>query len=266
MVYCNSKIVIIDFNVREPKMYPLFLDDELLEIKIDYRDEKFWYTLDINKEADTPRNRERQKQDRKHWRQTLLFFGGLILAVLLFLSVMRHLHPEEESINVPALLAAEGVTTTAKITKIEAKNEGSLISLTFLADGQVEKHQFTYHQAPPIRLDYGLELAVDDEFAISYAKSQPSAFKLQLNHPTEAQTERYFDLTLQKHLQLNPTQSSAFAKCQLDIAFELKGLEGLADFYFQNSTSSDNPFHNEYSYKRLTRGVPFLERLKARCQ
>ena len=63
MIYCNSKVVLVDFKVRETKSYSIFIEEELCEIGIERKADRFVYGFDINKEADTPLNRKRKAID-----------------------------------------------------------------------------------------------------------------------------------------------------------------------------------------------------------
>lgn len=265
LIYCNSRIVLIDFGVREPKTYPLFLDDELLEIKIEYHDNRFWYSLDINKEADTPRNRIRKERDRKDWQKTLMFFGGMVAMVLLFLAVMRLINPKPESINIERLLAEQGKESIGRVVSITAQQNVTRLKVAFPANDKVQHVEKDFQKKSPVILDHGMQLQEGDEFKVRYASERPDIFRLEFQEPTPGQINRYKERTLKKHLELNPSLSNERAECLIDIVYELKGIPGLADFFFQNQKSADNPFHNEYTYKRLIRDVPFLERSKARC-
>ncbi len=92
LVYCNSKVVLIDFKVRESKTYSMFLDDELLELKLDRRKDKFFYSFQINKEADTPRNRQRIENERRDVRRAMILLAGFLLLVTLSVLLVRWLH------------------------------------------------------------------------------------------------------------------------------------------------------------------------------
>ena len=85
MIHCNAKVIIIDFNVRESKTYSFFINQELCEIELERKGDKFYYHFHINEEADTPLNRERKARERKFWRQALIFMGALALFIVLVL-------------------------------------------------------------------------------------------------------------------------------------------------------------------------------------
>ena len=89
--------MIIDFHVLETKTYPLFLDDELCELTVEKKDNQFRYGFDINRKADTPRNRQRKVVEKKHWRQTLLFFGAMGVVIALFTGFFLHFDTQQKT-------------------------------------------------------------------------------------------------------------------------------------------------------------------------
>ena len=51
----------------------------------------------------------------------------------------------------------------------------------------------------------------------------------------------------------------------VEVAFKLKGIQGIADFFFQNTPEAENPNNNSNTYKRLIRDVPFQEEMNKNC-
>ncbi len=87
MIYCNTRIVVIDFSVRTSKNYSFFINDELCDIAVEEHDGKFLYGFKVDEITDTPRNRGRRKMIRAEHRQTLILALCflLALAILVFL-------------------------------------------------------------------------------------------------------------------------------------------------------------------------------------
>lgn len=86
LVYCNTRIVVIDFSVTESKHYTFFINDELCDLSVEEDDGKFSYGFKVDEDTDTPRNRGRQKMIRTETRQALL----LALAFLLLVSLVAY--------------------------------------------------------------------------------------------------------------------------------------------------------------------------------
>jgi hypothetical protein len=81
LVYCNTRIVVIDFNVLKSKNYSFFIDEELCDISVEEKDGKFSYGFDIDQVTDTPRNRGRRKMIRYENKYSLLILGGFMIVI-----------------------------------------------------------------------------------------------------------------------------------------------------------------------------------------
>lgn len=84
LLYCNRKIILVDFNVLQSKKYNLFLGEELCELSMDKGDEGFSYGLIPDNTADTRLNRFRKKQDRHY--SILCVAIAILLLLTIFLS------------------------------------------------------------------------------------------------------------------------------------------------------------------------------------
>ena len=84
MIYCNMRIVVIDFNVTSTKNYSFFIEDELCDIAVEEEKGKFKYGFKVDEITDTPRNRGRRKMIRTEHRQTAL----VALSFVVVLSVI----------------------------------------------------------------------------------------------------------------------------------------------------------------------------------
>jgi hypothetical protein len=83
LVYCNARIVVIDFSVRASKNYSFFINDELCDLVIEEKDGQFFYGFKVDEVTDTARNRGRRKMMRTEVRQSLLIGFLFILIILL---------------------------------------------------------------------------------------------------------------------------------------------------------------------------------------
>jgi hypothetical protein len=90
MIYCNTRIVVIDFSVTTSKNYSFFINDELCDIAVEEKEGKFAYGFKIDEVTDTPRNRGRRKMIREENRQVLLL--ALSFLVLVTVTVILVLH------------------------------------------------------------------------------------------------------------------------------------------------------------------------------
>lgn len=83
LVYCNARIVVIDFNVSESKKYSFFINEQLFDLEIEEKEGKFSYGFKSDEIADTPYNKARRKEDRKQNKLVIILAIGFILMILL---------------------------------------------------------------------------------------------------------------------------------------------------------------------------------------
>ncbi|MCB0631033.1 MAG: hypothetical protein R2824_34420 [Saprospiraceae bacterium] len=262
MVMCNARVVLIDFSVKEAKDYSFFIDDELFELSIEGGPGRYAYNCAINEDADTPRNRDRKKQKRTDFRKTvalITIFALVVIGALGFAAVNQLETPAHAP---PLTLAENSMETTARIF-IERKGEEAQthIKYSFVADGRVRE----YRQQLDSDLINGFPLEDGDEFVIRYVHSRPSVHELELDQPTSRQLERYLKRTLHQHQELNPNLTRIQAKCRVDIAYRLGGVEALAVLFNQQTPEKDHLIFNEITYKKFVRDIPFLEAVEKEC-
>ncbi len=258
LVYCNAKIVLIDYKVLKTTSYSLFVEDELFDLEIERKGDQFFYSLEINEAADTPRNRFRKKQERQHWRKTLLLFAGLALAVSMLLIGMkcwnRNLNPERAD----QILTEKGIETVARI-QVDNQKYGYF----FIASGKTTDIELDLKF--PHLLENGMPLSEGDEFIVRFVPGKPRIQQIDFSRPTENQLRSYFARAEAKYAQLHPDISQQLLSCLTQAAFELEGVGGLADFVFQETSPEENPTHNRQSFQRLVRGVPFQKLRQEKC-
>lgn len=83
LVYCNARIVIIDFSVIASKNYSFYINEELCDLTIEENEGKFSYSFKPDQITDTPYNRRRKEYLRAEQKQVLLFGLALVLAIIL---------------------------------------------------------------------------------------------------------------------------------------------------------------------------------------
>ncbi len=259
MVHCNAKVILIDFHVLEDKTYSFFIEDELCELQLTRKEDRFHYDFKIDKEADTPLNQERRERERKYWWQTLAFVAALLLAVGGFFLWWQYHERVTGEQQMTQILEQAGSESVARVV---LANRESPVGYAFVANGRSYQAEA---ELPDLSLSYGLPLETGDEFVVRYANRAPRIHEVDFSRPTQRQVERYRERVLQRHARLHPELRPDQVACQVQLAFDIKGLAGLADLYFQKASSEDNPDHNERTYLRLVRDLPFRKGLRERC-
>lgn len=264
LIHCNKKVVQIDFSVLESKTYSLFLDEELCEIDLERKEGyRFSYEFRINKEVDTPRNRQRKAIEKKHWKQSLLFFGAILLCVGLFTFWFMSNRDNLSTAQKEFILETTGQETLGKVFLQAIEDNGITYRYSFVANGKSYESSHLLQHTPA--LSNGMPLESGDEFVVRYSKDRPQLHKINFGKPSEAQLERYWERSFEQHQKLHPEFTVSKIQCQLTTAYELRGIAGLADFYFQEHNEEDNPKHNQLTYLKLVRDLPFQKITKEKC-
>jgi hypothetical protein len=260
LVHCNARIMLIDFGVLDSKTYTFFINDELFELKLDRKGDRFFYTLEIDNRADTPKNRARKKVERRYWLQTLLVILGLAAIVTVSIFLFKG-----NKSNSTDWLAGERAAAYSKV-RFEPDPTQSTIQYHFIVESWPYQGKKTVSAQNGWLLDdNSMPLMPGDEFKVEYSPDQPELNQILLDHPSPEQVERYKTRALQRHLELNRDDNRVLVKCMIDIAFEQKGVAGIADFYFQDIATELNPANNRNSYSRLTKDVSFQKKVADEC-
>lgn len=267
MIYCNSKIIQVDFNVRDSTSYSFFIDEELCEVSIEKRDGRFFYDFKINKEADTPLNRKRKKTVSHNKRILIAFFVGLAIFLsigLLFGYSQKKKREREKKENLSFLLKNLEVETIGTIQNVSFDEETVRIVFNYDDEGEIKEAQNEFSKTDLLPKNRWFPLQEGDEFSVKYHINRDDALLI-LNQITEVQMSKYFQLALAKESTLHPELPKEELLCRVKCAYQVKGLVGLADFYFQDATVEQHPLSNELSYKRLVRDIPFQKEIEQNC-
>lgn len=84
VVHCNSKVMLIDFNVNESKTYCFYIDEHQCNLKVLPNGEDFSYELDVNENKNTVKYQQKRSEDRKYMYQKI---GSLVAAVSILVFV-----------------------------------------------------------------------------------------------------------------------------------------------------------------------------------
>lgn len=262
MIYCNTKVLMVDFNVRQSESYPFFIEDELCEVQIKRKPDHFHYHFHINEEADTPRNRIRKKVNKKHRRQTITFFSCIGLLVMILATIAIRYDSRLEASREQALMREASHYTAGRIVSIEETKKKAIIHYAFSVNGRAYRGQ---KEIPKGGLSSLYPVANQDEFAVRFVWFRPSLNAIELENPSKEQIGRYFEQTVDRHQELHPELSKTQVVCLIDLAYEVDSLPGLAKFYLQDLSPPEHPVYNSDSYQRLIRDLPFKRKAEERC-
>lgn len=261
MVYCNYKVMLIDFSVLDSKTYTFFLDEELCELNLERHGNHFRYGLNLNKEADTPLNRKRRLLDRKNMLKAGLFLGGLILAISLLIFGIKYFQNNQTAEKKEERLQLAGKNTTGRFIREEGSDVWTYFFVADNTSYSYKKTDYKLQQDFP----YPLPLVSGDEFQITYDYHNPNIHRIEWDIPNEKVVRR-----LQNFLQpllesWHPDKTSREISCQIQTAYEVEGLDGLADLYRQNEADTNENNYNRNSYFRLIRSEAYQNLYAEKC-
>ncbi len=84
VIHLNSKVLIIDFNVFQPKKYSFLINEEICELQIEAADSGFKYDLGVNEKQAAERKALKKEKEKKFMYQKI---GAVILTSLLLFSI-----------------------------------------------------------------------------------------------------------------------------------------------------------------------------------
>jgi len=257
LVHVNARIALIDFNVLDTSNYSIFINEELFNIGIERKGQDFRYAFEIDKKADTPRNRQRKEQEKQHWRQTLAVAGGLLVAVLLAVLLLQWNQKPDQSDRMAILVSNKSGTTAGQVL-----GEKGDLHYVFIARGRTYKEPL---DAQRMQESAYFPVEAGDQFMVRYDPNNPELNVLDYEQPTSQQLEEYRKEVFERHKRLHPEQSDLYIRCQLSVAERLRGVEGLALFYYQNVEPAKAEDFNSLTYKKFIRDLPFKNALRRNC-
>jgi len=264
VVHCNSKVVLIDFKVFENASYSIFIDEQLCKISIEKREAQYYYSFEIDIQADTPRNRARKKLEKQHLLQSIAFLGTLVLVVSIAIFSISRWTTHQDQKNISAKLQRAGQQISARI--IVPKEESvDYASYYFVINGKSYATATTYSSKLSELLPNGMPLEEGDEFLVTYIPGNPSLNKIDYQQPTQFQINRYRDRVLNRLIKNNPTAGQQSLTCFLEIIYKEKGIEGMAQLFFQKTTSSKNSRHNRRTFEQLLQEPNLLNTIEKNC-
>jgi hypothetical protein len=267
MIYVNSKVVQVDFKVYNDAVYSFFIDEDLCEVTLEKKENTFHYDFKINKEADTPLNRKRKQFDKVNRRRIIGLFLGMavfISAGILFGNYQKKKRAREETAELELWLKNNTRESVATINLVEETGSSTSVSFSYPAGDQLKDGMNVFDENTLIKNTQGIPLQKGDEFRVKYILSRDSV-RLELDQPTDLQMVNYIHRAIEVETKFHPELPYNEIKCRVECAYRVKGFDGLADIYFQGIAPEENALHNDLSYKRLIRDIPFQKAFEQYC-
>ncbi len=253
VLYCNNRIIQLDFKVFEEKTYSFYLDDELCEVQLQPRgDNVFSYHCLLDNVAPTALNIARDKLEKKHWRLTALLAAGFVgmivtLAVLLSTGIIKI--PLDEEVLRGRLRAGAGALAAVAISE----DEEGMLTYDFITQGG-EIFTGTVPQEQAVDRSLILPLVRNSGFRLRYSNQDPTIFIIDWDSPAPQTRDQWIELVGQAHAERLPDVNPRQGVCQAEVAYRLLGRRGLELLYRPNLDTA--------AYERFIWSAEFIEQGK----
>lgn len=278
LLHCDSRIVQVDFSVKESRTYSFFVEDELCEVSVVQEKQGYSYDFQVNKKVDTPRNRLRKDDERRTRKYMAILVVGLIAVITgLFLGLRWwSRHQKETPLAGTSLtsqitpengrrLAADGRTAVAQFVIAYTSTQRQVYYGFITAGNDRISGRFSVRDTGQIILPNGFPLRDSDAFSVRYLPSDPNIHRVDFERPTAQTIAGYLEQARLAQLAAHPEAPPGYSLCVARLTLREKGWQHLADLIFQNEWSANNPKHNRESYLRLVRDPAFANTIEQEC-
>jgi hypothetical protein len=262
LMYCNNRIITIDFGVLSAKTYTLFLDDELCEVHIEPRPDAagYDYTCSVNTEAATPLNEMRRTRKKQERRGMAIFVGFLAIAAVsigLFVSMAHgNSAPPPDRVD---LAADYGELTEASFY---TNSRNGKLYYNYVVDDRI--YRVSAAVIDPADLP-SLPLAAGDRFALRYDPRQPRVARVLFDRYDTEQAARWRERLATQYAAEHPELTAGQVRCHLDAAHTIGGEAAYLTLGAEAAAiraGDDDPRYR--AYWRLVR-APEFRRAVAAC-
>ena len=255
MIYCNKKIVQVEFKLYESKEFSFFLDEELCKIFVIKEGNAYRYEFSLDMKTETPLNLERKRIERSNVKKSFIGIAVALLVVSMIIGGGVLLHKR----SLKKKREKNGVFAVATMSIYSQPKSFSLI-YSFPTQYSQHVHQVEYYRNPNPMSPNGFPFYDGDEFYVQYSRFDASNHQIFYDRPTEKQVNEYKNRTKEAHLSIHPDQNDEYCICVLEAAYEIKGLTGLLYFYHQEKSPTRNRRFNIKKYKEFILTEEFKEK------
>lgn len=239
VIFCNMKIMLIDYDVFDKANYKFFIDEEFCEIKVWKRKGKFNYQFDVLDDVDTPLNKKRKEHSDHLFNKTVIkAFAALgIVAFLLLLGYGSRYFKAQKVKRV-----VRG-TVLLKDHVYKEQHYNAAFSFEHKEQSLIRHLQLEELSDGTIILENGLPVHTGDEYLISFTHTNPNENEILFGKILAEQNEQLQGRVINRMLYLNPSLTTEYCICLLQNN-NVNPSDLYASLYFQNYTPAQNPKHN----------------------
>ncbi len=257
IIYCNMKILLIDYDVFEKANYKFFIDEEFCQIKVWKKKGKFNYQFDVLDDVDTPLNQKRKERKNKLYDNTVLkalaAFG--IVAVILLIGYATRYHQAQQRKRITS------GTIIVKDHLFNGKQYNAAYTFEYGKKSMMRHLKLEELNDGTIVLENGLPVQTGDEYLVSHYNAKPQKNEMLFGKLLEDQEEQLQGRVINRMLFTNPSLTPEYCEC-LMTGNALNSIELFANLYFRNYTAAENPKHNSDTYSILMNHPDMIQKDK----
>jgi hypothetical protein len=276
IVYCDMRIIQLDFSVTETRMYSFFIEDELVELYLTRQPEgHFVYDFRMNQEVDTPLNRIRkteERRDRRFFMRTVIGLGILLTAVICFGLWNRYRGAPNRHFEVTWSGSQASPMVIQRLT-----TEGRSAVATFMWDSLAKPYQVrcVFHPNGVVQpivhtvVDtFGLErimtptgfaLQHQDAFTVRYFAGDPKTYFVDFQLPTPATVANYTNQAVMAEARRYPAYPLDILLCRVQVIIEKRGWNSLPSVIGPNTPDM------EAKYQQMIESPDIKSSIDLRC-
>lgn len=247
-IYCDKKIIQIDFGVKTNEIYSFFIEDELCEIHlIKQKNDVFYYEFKVNKVVNTPKNKERKRIQQLEYKQLALFGLALlcfVIGLLLFHHYQKNQKKPENSYYATypssitrdqlALLYTSGKKGLARFY-VTPGSPKIIYAFQTISQTQVSA-SISANSNQPLQLPSGFRLNDQDAFEVIYLPDNPLVHIIDFRTPHPNTIRNYILAAIETERYSHPQSNNGRCNCIVETILQEKGWEYLAPICQQNDS------------------------------
>jgi hypothetical protein len=278
LIHCESRIVQVDFSIKESRTYSFFIEDELCEIQMVKENGAFSYAFEVNKKVDTPRNRLRRLDEKRNRKYMAILIGCLcvVLGIILSLAKCYDRHKYENNLAATSLtsqlpksaeyqLNVEGKTARAQLFLVNESHHRAVYYGFMTRDSLRVSGKFMVPDTGSIILPNGFPLSDRDAFEVVYLPSHPQTHQVNYFLPSGETLDGYFKRATEAEAAAHPDQSLEKSACIANVILHRNGWQSLVDLLYQTRLPEENARYNRDSYLRLVRDPEIVRMIREQC-
>jgi hypothetical protein len=274
LIYCDLKVVQVDFSVKETTYYSFFIEEELCEVHIvREKDGWFGYEFKINKKIDTPLNQRRKSVLRSERKQFAVGIGIMLLFIgclLVFNQYQRQKRITDSTSERSILgllnpsqvrqLQQRGLPCTATFVTLEENGRPIAYYKIKAADSTIINGKVENPNGGKIYLPSGYVLGNQHTFKGQYLPENPIVHRVNFYAPDSTTIKAYTQEAIQIDQLLHPEKNTEYSRCLADAILLNRNWQSLVTMIHQNDGADA-----KNSYLRLVRDPDIARMIKINC-